>query len=290
MSLARTLASLLVLSAASVGLVACTGRAPAPSPKPTVRSDAPAAGQCWNATVADAGAWSDWKGSGAVPCSASHTLYTFAVARIPGLMPPDWAKSSTDGSTADSVAAAAFAACRPAYKTLGLAWNQQLVPNYYFIPSHAEWKKGERWVRCDIGLLDYGTPLAAESFVPLPSIKSLTSAVAQDPKRFALCVDTPTAQKNIGPFPDKGDVITDCRANPQWSLVLEGAFTGGAKAPYPSAHSYDAQMSAACSAVAGPNVITRGFGPPKSGWQQGQREIDCWISPKNWAATPGTST
>jgi hypothetical protein len=290
MSLTRTIASLLVLSAASVGLVACTGLTPAPSVKPTAKPDAPAVGQCWDGTVADASAWSDWKGPKAIPCSASHTLYTFAVAKISGLMPPDWSKSSTDATIADGVAAAAFAACGPAYKTLGLTWNQQLVPNYYFIPSHAEWKKGERWVRCDIGLLDYGTSLKAESFVPLPSISSLTSAVAQDPKRFALCVNSPKAQKTIGPFPDKGDVIVDCRANPQWSLVLDAAFTGGAKAPYPSDRVYNIQLSIACSPVAGSNVLTRGFGPTKADWAAGQREINCWISPKNWTSATGTTT
>ncbi len=294
MARTRSLATLLAVVAAGLALCGCSLLAPAPhpTPAPTAKSDAPTVGQCWNGTYANAGDWADWQGDAAVACSASHTLYTFGVAKIAGLLPTDWAKSATDPSLSDTVANAASTACEAPFEKAvpGLAWNQQLVRNFFFVPSEAQWKKGERWVRCDVGVLDYGTSLSAEQFAPLPSFDSVVSAINTDPTRFTMCLNTPKVAITKGPYPDKGDVITDCRANPQWSLVLDGAMSGGDKAPYPSDKSANSQIGVLCArSITGSNQIWRGYYPSKTQWANGNREIDCWVSPKHWTSATGTN-
>ncbi|MDQ1543709.1 MAG: hypothetical protein QOK08_1347, partial [Actinomycetota bacterium] len=75
-SLMTTLAVTAVAVLALAGCSTVTPSASATShPTAAPASAQPVAGQCWNATFADAGAWSQWKGAAATSCSNSHTLY-----------------------------------------------------------------------------------------------------------------------------------------------------------------------------------------------------------------------
>ena len=121
-------------------------------------STVPKVGECWNATNSEADNWSDWQGQPSTPCSKSHTLYTYSIGTISGVSANTWAKSASSDQTSTAVAARADDACSTATLLPKLGWTQQLVQGFFFLPSKAQWKAGARWIRCDVGVLAFGTP------------------------------------------------------------------------------------------------------------------------------------
>jgi hypothetical protein len=278
MSLRRALLTALATTVVVFGLAGCSllpipGLQTAPN-KPTV-------GQCWDATTAQASAWSDWKGDPAASCAASHTLYTFAIGKVKGVTKDSWGASGSPSALDSSIASKASATCTPALKKFlpTLTWKQQLVSTYFFVPSESEWKAGARWVRCDVGLFAFGTTLAQSKFAPLPSdISALTSTVKTQPKRYELCLNSNTPVSQSGPFDDPSAVRADCRESPVWTLTSRGSFTEAKGAPYPSDAVANARIAAVCAKDAtGPNEVWVAYAPTASEWAANDREIECWV-------------
>jgi hypothetical protein len=283
----RTIVATVAIVAATVSLAGCSllplpGQAKQPAPTAAPASGEPSVGQCWDATDKKAGDWADWEGSAATSCSAKHTLYTYGVVKLTGQLPNDWATSATNPALSDAVSAKASAACDAPYQSFlpNLQWNQELVQSFFFVPTHAQWAKGARWVRCDVGLLDYGTSLSGEEFTPLPaSISTLTTGVATDPDRYRLCLTTSSSTAK-GPLADSTAVIADCRDDPQWQLTTHGDLPGAASAAYPSAKALDQATTALCSAGLSKGDTYVGYPPTKAAWTTGDREIQCWVALK----------
>jgi hypothetical protein len=267
------------------GLSGCTatpitGLQPSP-----VASGQPSVGQCWNAAVAQADEWSAWGGQSAASCTALHVLYTYKVATIAGETGSSWASSGNGSTLSAAVAAKASHACTLSTLLPKAKWNQQLIQQYFFVPSKPEWRAGARWVRCDVGVLATGTTLADEHFASLPrSISTFVDAVASDPARFELCVNSPQPVTAAGPLDDPNATLADCAGSPEWSLKAHGRLPGSAGAGFPSESSANAESTAICSpAAAGAEQIWIAYLPTRADWSSGDREVDCWVGQKQVA-------
>jgi Septum formation len=292
-SLVTALSVVAVAAVAALALAGCTAVAPSSSaaPQPTAKpaSAQPAAGQCWNASMADAGAWSEWEGAAATSCSKSHTLYTFGVVKLSGLASTSWATSATNPALSAAISTKAGSACAASYaKFLPAAtWNQQLINNFFFVPTRAQWQSGARWVRCDLGVIGYGTTVAKEKLSDLPSsISTLVKAVSSDPARYGYCINTADST-STGPLSDAEGVVTDCRDDPQWTLATHGTLPGGATAAYPSSSKLKTEVDAICEQGLSKGDTYSAYYPSASDWKSGTRDVECWVAATQSAPVGG---
>jgi hypothetical protein len=242
----------------------------------------PTVGLCWNASVTHANNWSDWEGGDAVPCSDSHTLYTYQVGKISGESVGSWASPNDPSSLRDAVQTKADAACSISTLLPHQKWNQQLIDDFFFVPTEAQWKAGARWVRCDVGVLATGTTLDNESFTALPSkISTLVTSVSSDPVRYEFCMNSTESVTDVGPLDNTQATIADCSASPQWTLAAHGNLPEAAGAPFPSQAAANTESTAICSpSVSGDGQVWVAYLPTKTGWASGDREVDCWVGQK----------
>jgi Septum formation len=257
-----------------------------PATNASVAPATPTVGQCWNATTTDAADWPDWQGASATACAGSHTLYTYQVGTISGETASTWAGSGSGTQLSPDVQAKADDACSISKLLPHLKWNQELIEQYFFVPTEAQWKSGERWVRCDVGVLATGTTLDNESFTALPSkISSLVSSVKSDPARYEFCMNSTESVTDVGPLDNPEATIGDCAKDPQWKLATRGNLPEAAGAPFPDDATANAESTKVCSpAVTGDNEIWIAYLPTTSGWASGDREVDCWVGQKQTAA------
>jgi hypothetical protein len=247
-----------------------------------VGASTPTAGQCWNASVTQASAWTDWKGGAATACATSHTLYTYQVGKITGVSSSSWAAAGDPTSLSEAVEAKADVACTISTLLPHEKWNQQLIQGYFFVPTEAAWKAGARWVRCDVGVLATGTTIENENFRALPSrISTFVASVSSDPAAYEFCVNSPQSATAEGPLDDPDSIIADCTKNPQWKLAAHGNLTGASGAPFPSDAVANAQSTKICSpAASGDGQVWIAYLPTKAAWASGVREVDCWVGQK----------
>jgi hypothetical protein len=282
--------SLVGVAAVALTLAGCS-LLPGSVPTPTPTASTPVAGQCWNATTKQAYDWADWKGPSTVPCTGSHTLYTYHVGKISGESGNSWATSGNADSLTDAIQTKAEDACHLSSLLPKLKWNQQLVNPYFFVPTQTQWKAGARWVRCDVGVLATGTTLDNESFVALPSkISALVSGVSSDPLKYEFCMNSSTPVSESGPLDNSDATLADCKDDPQWRLTSHGKFPDAAGAPFPDEATSNATSSTLCLPdVKSANEVWIAYLPTKSGWASGDREIDCWVGEKSPDASGGTA-
>lgn len=246
----------------------------------------PKVGQCWSATASDAAAWADWKGASNVKCAGSHELYTYAVGKVTGVSAKSW---GTGGTLSPAIQIKAEDACSLSTLLPKLKWNQQLVEGFFFVPSEADWKAGERWVRCDVGVLSFGTTLSNEALATLPpKISTLVSAVSSDPERFAFCLNSPVPVSEAGPLADQDARIADCRTNPQWALAGHGNLPEAEGSPYPSDATANADTAKICTKYAvNSNEVWIAYLPnaAKDGTVSSDRVVECWVGQKSATGT-----
>ncbi|MEJ1230782.1 MAG: septum formation family protein [Galbitalea sp.] len=274
----RSLLSLVAAVAAVIVLAGCTAF-PLPGLLPTSAPAKPAVGDCWTTTTANAGAWADWRGGGAQSCASTHALYTYAVGEIRGVSAKSWAVRGEGSTLIPSVEAKAGDACNPSKLLPHLGWNQQLIQSYFFVPTEAQWKSGARWVRCDVGLLAFGTTFGAERFAPLPAkISTLVADTQSDPKRYELCVSSALPATESGPLDDPNSKLADCRDSPQWALTGHGPLPDAAGAPFPSSAAASTESDTVCAKFAAdPGEVWVAYLPSPADWKSGAREVDCWV-------------
>lgn len=277
----------LLASAVGAALVACAlagcSLLPVPGQATALAIGAkPSVGQCWNASFAQAAQWANWKGTSATACSDSHVLYTYEVGTIHGVTSSTWAAAGDPTSLSAAVQSKAAEACTISTLLPHQKWNQQLIQDYFFVPSEAQWKAGARWVRCDVGVLATGTTLADERLSRLPaSIQTFVSAVSSDPARYEFCINSPQSVTAEGPLDDPDSVIADCTRSPEWKLAARGDLPGASGAPFPSDAVANAESTKICSpAASGSGQIWIAYLPTAAGWASGDREVDCWVGQK----------
>lgn len=129
-------------------------------------SDVPTVGQCRALTDATVPKASD--STPAIACSQTHTAKTYYVGRFQG--------STMNSTYAGEICAEHLPA------GLGLTQKQAALTAYqvlFFGPTKAQWAAGQRWFRCDVGLL------AGTHVLPLPSDLTPTPL----PDSLAACLD-----------------------------------------------------------------------------------------------------
>jgi Septum formation len=291
MSPKRSLLALVGVLAVAVSLAGCSLIPGMPAAKATPAAAKPASGQCWNATTTQAADWADWQGSAAVGCTSSHTLYTYQVGTISGETASTWAAPGDSTQLSPEVQTKADDACSISTLLPGLKWNQQLIEQYFFVPTVAQWKAGQRWVRCDVGVLAIGTTLDNESFTALPSrISSLVSSVKSDPTRYELCMNSTEDVTDVGPRDNPDATLGDCSKDPQWKLATHGKLPEAAGAPFPDDATANTESTKICSpAATGAGEIWLAYLPTKTSWATGDREVDCWVGQKPTDSSGGTA-
>jgi hypothetical protein len=282
MSPKRSLLSLVGVLVVSLALAGCSLLPGIPAAKASASPTKPVAGQCWNATETQAADWTDWQGTSAIACTGSHTLYTYQVGTISDETGSTWAASGDSTQLSPEVQTKADDACSISKLLPHLKWNQELIEQYYFVPTEAEWKAGQRWVRCDVGVLATGTTLDNESFTALPSkISTLVSSVNSDPIRYEFCMNSTEAVTDIGPLDNPDATIGDCSKDPQWTLATHGNLPEAAGAPFPDDATANTESTKICApAATGDGQIWLAYLPTKAGWKTGDREVDCWVGQK----------
>lgn len=280
MSRKRLISSLAAAVAVVFALAGCSLIPAALGIASNPASTTPKAGQCWNTSDANADNWADWEGSGAVDCGGAHDLYTYQVGKVVGVSAKSWAASGDPTQVSNSIESKVDDACDSSTLLPNLKWNQQLVSFFFFVPSESAWASGARWVRCDVGVLAYGTTLSDEALAKLPAkISTVVSSVSSDPEEYDFCMNSAVPVSESGPLDNPNAKIADCRADPQWALTGKGNLPEIPGAAYPSNATANSESSAICTRfVKTSSEIWIAYLPTKSDWKAtNDREVDCWI-------------
>ena len=244
-------------------------------------STTPKTGQCWNTSDLNADNWTDWEGAGAIDCGQTHDLYTYEVGKVVGVSAKSWAAPGDPTEVSNSIESKVDDACDSSKLLPDLKWNQQLVSFFFFfVPSESAWASGARWVRCDVGVLAYGTKLSNEALAKLPAkISTLVSSVSSDPEEYDFCINSAVPVTQAGPLDNSNAKIADCRDNPQWALTGRGNLPEIPGAAYPSNSTANKESTAICSKfVKTSSEIWIAYLPAKADWKaSNDREVDCWI-------------
>lgn len=134
-------------------LVATAIPASAASAPNTASAPKPKVGQCFNYTKADIGKASPAK-KAAVKCSKTHNIEVYRVARYNYAQSPHSISDSDLWSIANE-------ACQP--------WRGNVTKTkfnywFYFVPTKAQWKAGQRWIRCDAAIAVIGSNGKVKSY------------------------------------------------------------------------------------------------------------------------------
>ena len=232
----------------------------------------PSVGDCWSSTIETADQAAAWTGGGAIACAARHQLVTYAVVTIKSSA-PTW--RDKHGDLSQAIQTAAFRACNSRLADLIVVpENGRLLP-YYFVAPEKEWKKGARWVRCDIGVLRTGSLYSKPDLARLPNQVSTLVKQAQDtPELFENCVNTTDTSGDTGPLDDPKATIADCTGHYQWQFESSFTFSGDS---YPTDDEFNAAIQTHCGD--GADAAGRGwiaYGPNEQQWTDGDRGGECW--------------
>jgi hypothetical protein len=284
MSRSRLLVFLAAIVAVAFTLAGCTLLPVAVSGVQSPAASTPKVGQCWNVSKENADNWADWEGSAATSCAKSHVLYTYAVGKISGITAKSWAEKGSIETLRNDVLIKAEDVCALSDLLPKLKWNQQLVDSWFFVPTEQQWKAGARWVRCDVGVLAYGTTLDNEVLAKLPAkISTLVSSVSSDPQQYQFCINSSVPISEAGPLDNSDGRIADCRQNPEWALVGHGSLPEVAGAPYPDEPTANKETATICSKyVQNSNESWIAYLPDRTDWTKtNARDVQCWIGQKS---------
>jgi hypothetical protein len=252
------------------------------TPPQTGAEVVPVAGDCWTSTFSAVSTGATWRGDVPVDCTKPHESYTYAVVELTAKYPDTWQTTGATPSLAPDIQSAAGGACVAKLKTFvpAITTDDVLIYPSFYVASLVAWKAGSRWVRCDIAELAIGSPAGAPALAALPTdIKTLTSAITSDPKKFALCLDSPGSTVATGPLRPGHATFADCTAAPQWTRTLELTMPDAVGSTYPTVKEFDAFGSAKC----GVDVNAKKIGlfvtyPSPTSWPQGDRGFSCWTT------------
>jgi len=243
-------------------------------------SGEPVAGDCWKSTYRVAKDYADWGSSRPVDCGSPHQLYTFAVARIPGSFTGSDFDSS--GHLKTSVYNGMTAACGAAEidsELVSRSNSLDMIDFVSFVPSSAKWSKGARWVRCDVGVIAFGSKPRDPALENLPSFASVRSRIHSDPTSLAFCANDPEGP-NAGPY-SADAVYANCDKNPEWVLVDHIDVQPDANDDYPGLAALTVIYRDRCVALwANATHVTAAHYPTKADWASGPTGIECWIGKK----------
>ena len=274
-SRSRVLAGVFALALAAVALTGCTARPASGHVSPA--SD-PAVGACWAASVSTIQGDSSWGSGSSIPCTERHDLYTYAVPDLAGTFTGGLYDS--DNYLKQQIADAAYTACEAEQtkQFASLANHEFRVAFSFFLPSESAWKAGERWVRCDLSLMTFGTLLSKPHYDALPAIAStFLTGIAGAAKHYELCLTTSEAvSEDSDPLNAKSATIADCADDPQWRVGAVKYYPDGADVPFPGIDALDKVANDICGPAEEGGIIVITYEPSADTWANGDRIVDCW--------------
>ena len=236
---------------------------------------APEAGDCWTGEYTSFLNWTSWKGDDAVQCGESHQSYTFAISNVFADFDDGYPFNGTD----EQAATLAYESCT---SLLAKFLHQHLsdwtrVETYWFSPSAQQWHRGERWLRCDLVIMELGSSIFESQIADLPDDASeLVDAIDENADYFDVCVDTDEGWTGWGPYDSASAVYSECSADPMWRLHGYDLYPGEWKAPYPGTDALEQFVSENCLADLAPEKPGYSYYPLEDMWDEGDRAVTCW--------------
>jgi hypothetical protein len=264
---ARLVPGLVITLVAVAALSGCSALVP----HTLSASQRPSVGDCWKSTFDTAQNAASWSSGGAVPCLTSHQLYTYAVVNVKSTK--KW--QGKDGDVNGAIQGAAYRACNEKLSDfIDVPDNGRLVP-YFFVAPEAQWNKGAKWARCDIGVLRTGSLYEHPDLARLPpNISTLVKQAQTTPDLFGTCVTTTDLSGDTGPLDDPKATIADCVHDYQWQY--ESSFSIQQDS-YPTDDQFNTLGQQHCGD--GADEAGRGwtiYVPSEKNFDDGDITIDCW--------------
>ena len=279
--MSSTIRARLALAAAASVVLACAlsgcGALGTFLPHTLSASAKPSVGDCWTGTVKTADQAAAWTAGGAVPCAAKHQLITYAVVAVKSSA-HSWRTS--DGNLDEKIATAANRSCDAKFwKTFPEAQDGGRLTRYFFVAPESQWKKGARWVRCDVGVYKTGSLVENPEFASVPAnVAALQKQLESTPDLFANCVTTTDPSGATGPFDDPDAVIADCTQDYQWRFQSSFIIPETTDGAYPSDDAFNTVDQSKCGDAAdadGSDWVV--YVPTKPQWAAGDRGGSCWF-------------
>jgi hypothetical protein len=230
---------------------------------PASASAEPAVGACYSypkSTLEDVSSTAE-----PVACTAKHTAETYYVRTVPesfGL--PSKASAAKRLSASEPCTVAAM------NSYLGMA-DRKLPSRFQtavLFPTDAQWKAGERWMRCDV-VLQGGTSLVT---LTKPAAEVVAAAPAE---QFDFCTPGTPNAKNTSAFPCNKPRIN-------WIKVLDRDL-GQPGSTFPGTSSVENRTRALCKTQGktwnGKEKYPGWWAiwPTAVGWRKGQRSAQCFV-------------
>jgi len=235
----------------------------------------PEVGDCWTADYTSFLNWTAWKGDDAVDCGDAHQSYTFAISTVFEDFDDGYPLNGMDAEASTL----AYESCN---SLLSRFLEQHLggwprLETYYFGPSAQQWRQGERWLRCDLVVMELGSSLYESTLADLPEDSSeLVDALAQSDDYFDLCVDTEEGWTGWGPLESESAVYSNCSVDPMWRLHGFEIYPGEWEAPYPGAQALEQFVSDECLVDVPADKPGYSYYPDEDMWDEGDRSVTCW--------------
>ncbi len=239
----------------------------------------PGAGDCWKSTYKNANEYADWNNSKPVSCYTTHQLYTYAVPALKGTYTGSEYNSSN------------YLKMKLANETSNLCnnvmdehlppvdpSNSQRLDVISLVPTTSQWNDGARWVRCDVGLIAFGSKYDDPVLENLPSLAKLTSLMRSKAPTLAYCANDPQGSA-AGPY-SKDAVYANCEDHPEWFLA-DRYSVPSPSGSYPSRDTMTAVYRAQCQSYwSNATHVTFPYYPSKSDWASGYQVVECWVGKK----------
>jgi hypothetical protein len=229
---------------------------------------------CWAGTsTAVLGAWSVWHGAGPVDCSEPHDAITVAVYDLdPSFVRPLPVAGSDVLGPAEQ--AAVDDACSAAAGYLDVTLPGTRVRWATYLSSWADWRHGERWLRCDLVVQSYG-PMNVGSYDPLPATAAEVAAELFD--EYLACY-TPISGADDATLELLGwFAFAPCDGTEYLRYVTVVPLLDG---PYPGEESLTGQAASTCeaeSARVAPGRAWQVTVPTADEWARASRTAYCWL-------------
>jgi hypothetical protein len=235
----------------------------------------PAVGDCWEGTYSNYSLWVAWRGDAPVDCSERHHSYTFAMSDA---FEDAEGPYVFGGWYLEDSAPIAYESCRD---LLADYLGQQLsewarLEVHYFAPSAQEWRKGARWLRCDLAVVKAGSSLYEPELQRLPDdAAELVADLQDDADRFDFCIDTFDGWFELGPYYSADAYFSDCSGDPMWRLmnVNPAPWEGG---DYPGDAAVQQVVADTCFNGAPIVAPFAADYPDEEYWNEGWMSVSCW--------------
>lgn len=226
-------------------------------------------GECYNYKAS--GTKDQAAASSSIDCLAPHTAQTYWSGTLP----------SNFGVPAKTRTADRLKVTKPCtvknMNTFLSLQNRKLPSRFQSVsvfPSQAQWKAGERWVRCDV-VFKAGKSYKALS-VPMAEFVASTPA-----STLNFCTPSTPGNRTTSAYP-----CTNTKKN--WIMVLERDLGTTPTKKFPGSRTVERQTKRICEKAAKPYVTLKKYypwwaiWPTSTGWSRGERTAQCFVPYKEF--------